>query len=315
MKGTIIRPKSHDEWLAHRTQGIGSSEVGTILGLNPFETPYQLWRRKKGFDPPKAENFAMKAGHYLEDAVSRFYADETHRDIIKRSAGDWIIYDPAMPYLRVSPDRLFWVDPTARKNEDNKGILECKTTQLTIDADNLPLHWFAQLQYQLGVAGYREGALAWLTMGREFGHKDIIFDEQFYTYLADQVTEYWERYIVGTEEPPAYNVDDVVVKYARHTDGKFIKANADVVAAAVRLKEVKQQIAELTQQKESAEATIKMAIGDAEGVQGDDGKVIATWKAGKDKAVFDTKRFAADHPEEYAEYITQKAAARTFLLK
>ena len=60
------------------------------LGLNPFETPYQLWRRKKGFDPPKAENFAMKAGHYLEDAVSRFYADETHRDIIKRSAGDWI---------------------------------------------------------------------------------------------------------------------------------------------------------------------------------------------------------------------------------
>ena len=114
------------------------------------------------------------------------------------------IYDPAMPYLRVSPDRLFWVDATARKNEDNKGILECKTTQLTIDADNLPLHWFAQLQYQLGVAGYREGALAWLTMGREFGHKDIIFDEQFYAYLADQITEYWERYIVGTEEPPPF---------------------------------------------------------------------------------------------------------------
>jgi predicted phage-related endonuclease len=184
-----------------------------------------------------------------------------------------------------------------------------------VDADNIPMHWFCQLQYQLHVAGYREGALAWLVSGREFGYKNIMHDEEFCEYLTDQIREFWERYIIGNEEPPAYNVDDVVVKYARHTDGKFIKANADVVAAAVRLKEVKQQIAELTQQKESAEATIKMAIGDAEGVQGDDGKVIATWKAGKDKAVFDTKRFAADHPEEYAEYITQKAAARTFLLK
>ena len=315
MKGTIIRPKSHDEWLAHRTQGIGSSEVGTILGLNPFETPYQLWRRKKGFDPPKAENFAMKAGHYLEDAVSRFYADETHRDIIKRSAGDWIIYDPAMPYLRVSPDRLFWVDAAARKNEDNKGILECKTTQLTIDADNLPLHWFAQLQYQLGVAGYREGALAWLTMGREFGHKDIIFDEQFYTYLADQVTEYWERYIVGTEEPPAYNVDDVVVKYAKHTDGKFITASADVIAATVRLKDINAQLNALKKEKDEMEASIKMAISDAEGLVDDTGKTIATWKAAKESQTFDTKRFSIEHPEEYAEYVVTKAGSRRFLLK
>ena len=315
MKGKIIRPASHDEWLKQREKGIGSSEVATILGLNPWDTPYMLWRRKKGLDAPKPQNFAMKAGHYLEDAVSRFYSDESGREIIKRSAGDWLIVDKDAPYLRVSPDRLFWVDATARKNEDNKGILECKTTQMSVDADNLPLHWFAQLQYQLGVAGYREGALAWLTMGREFGHKDIIFDEQFYTYLTEQITEYWERYIVGTEEPPAYNVDDVVVKYARHTDGKFIKANADVVAAAVRLKEVKQQIAELTRQKESAEATIKMAIGDAEGVTDDSGKVLATWKAGKDKATFDSKRFAIEHPEEYADYVVTKAGSRTFLLK
>lgn len=315
MKGLIIRPKNHDEWLAHRTQGIGSSEVGTILGLNPFETPYQLWRRKKGFDAPKVENFAMKAGHYLEDAVSRFYADETHRDIIKRSAGDWLIVDKNTPYLRVSPDRLFWIDQSAKHNEDNKGILECKTTQRTIDADDLPLHWFTQLQYQLGVAGYAEGALAWLTQGREFGYKNILFDATFFDYITEQVTEYWERYIIGNEEPAAYNVDDVVIKYARHTDGKFVKASADVVAASVRLKEIKSQLAELTKEKEAAEATIKMAIGDAEGITDDGGKVLATWKAGKDKSTFDSKRFAIDHPCEYAEYIVTKAASRTFLIK
>ena len=75
MATTIIRPANREEWLTHRQEGIGSSEVATILGLNPWETPYQLWRRKKGLDAPKEETFAMKAGHYLEDAVSMFWLD------------------------------------------------------------------------------------------------------------------------------------------------------------------------------------------------------------------------------------------------
>ena len=61
MSYTIIRPKDRNEWLEHRKSGIGSSEVATILGLNPWETPYQLWRRKVGLDEPKTETFAMSS--------------------------------------------------------------------------------------------------------------------------------------------------------------------------------------------------------------------------------------------------------------
>ena len=127
MNNVIIRPKSREEWLEHRKNGIGSSEVATIVGLNPWETPYQLWRRKLGLDPAKDETFAMKAGHYLEDAVAMFWHDETGREIIKRSAGDWIIANKERPYLQVSPDRTYWLTGMA-KNNTNKGILECKTT-------------------------------------------------------------------------------------------------------------------------------------------------------------------------------------------
>ena len=41
MSNTIIRPKDRNEWLELRKAGIGSSEVATIVGLNPWETPYQ----------------------------------------------------------------------------------------------------------------------------------------------------------------------------------------------------------------------------------------------------------------------------------
>ena len=59
MSNQVIRPKDSTERLKYRESGIGSSEVATIVGLNPWETPYQLWRRKKGLDPAKQENFAM----------------------------------------------------------------------------------------------------------------------------------------------------------------------------------------------------------------------------------------------------------------
>ena len=166
MSVTIIRPADRNEWLQHREQGIGSSEVATILGLNPWETPYQLWRRKKGLDKGKSETFAMKAGHYLEDAVSMFWHDETGRDIIKRSAGDWLMVNTEKPFMRVSPDRTYWLSGMPHNNA-NKGILECKTTQMRIDPDDLPKHWFCQVQYQLGVAEYvsrlaKSGQRVWL---------------------------------------------------------------------------------------------------------------------------------------------------------
>ena len=135
MSYTIIRPKDRNEWLEHRKSGIGSSEVATILGLNPWETPYQLWRRKVGLDEPKTETFAMKAGHYLEDAVAQFWHDDTGREIIKSSAGDWLIRNNERPYLQVSPDRTYWL-AGEKKNASNKGVLECKTTQMKISADD-----------------------------------------------------------------------------------------------------------------------------------------------------------------------------------
>lgn len=62
MSNIVIRPKDRAEWLEYRKDGIGSSEVATILGLNPWETPYQLWRRKKGLDAPKdSTKFDAKA--------------------------------------------------------------------------------------------------------------------------------------------------------------------------------------------------------------------------------------------------------------
>lgn len=313
MSNTIIRPKDRAEWLKHREQGIGSSEVSTIVGLNPWETPYQLWRRKLGIDPPQQENFAMKAGHYLEDAVAQFWHDETGRDIIKASAGDWLIVSDAHPYMRVSPDRTYWLDEG--RSPSNKGILECKTTQMAIvDSEDIPKHWFCQVQYQLGVAELEHGSLAWLCAGREFGYKDLNFVPDFFAWLCEEVNRFWTDNILGKQEPTAANVQDVMLKYNRHTDGKIIEIDDEVFNAYSDLKDLKKQLAALEERKDTLEGRIKLAFGDAEAISYG-GDTIATWKAPKPSRKFDAKAYQKDHADLCEPYMLETQGARRFLLK
>lgn len=313
MACTIIRPKDRQEWLHLRGFGIGSSEVGTILGVNPWETPLQLWRRKMGIDPPKEENFAMRAGHYLEDAVSKFFADETDAQIIKSSAGDWLMVDTDKPYLRVSPDRTFWL-PTDKRNEENKGILECKTTRMSVDGDYLPKSWYCQLQYQLHVSGYKHGALAWLVHGSDFDYRKVTYDANFCGWMIEEVDKFWHDNILGKQEPAPITAEDVILQSPSHTIGKTIVATDELLQHLSRLRALREDIKTNEGEAKEIEDALKIAMGDAEALT-HAGKTLVTWKASRETKKFDSKRFAEEHPDMYNDYTTTQPGSRRFLIK
>lgn len=309
----VIRCKDRSEWLKGREGGIGSSEVATIMGVNPYETPYQLWRRKKGLDGPKEENFFMRAGHYLENAVACFYADETGVEIIKRSAEDFLIVNDSRDYLRVSPDRTFWLPNMAHSN-DNKGILECKTTQMSIDADSIPQSWFCQLQYQLGTAEMNQGALAWLTQGREFGYQNYDFDPDFFAFMLEECDRFWTDYIIGDAEPESASVEDIMLRSPRSAAGKSLEATEDISDLVVKLLEAKDAESKASELVYELTEKLKLFMGDAESLTYR-GITLATWKSGKDSSKFDAAKYAADHPELVKSYMKTAPGQRRFLLK
>lgn len=311
MTRTRLQFKDRKEWLGARTQGIGASEAATVVGLNPYETPYQLWRRKMGLDAPKDETFAMKFGHYAEDAVARFFSDEAGVKVIDSSAPDFMFIDKSKPFLRVSPDRLYWL-PDMPKNDDNKGILECKTTQKQIDADDLPKTWFCQLQMNLGVANYTKGALAWLSQGREFDYVNVDFNADFYGWLSGEIEKFWVDNIQGKKEPDIVSVDDVLKKFARPNDGKTVEASEEVWAHVLKLREARKALAELEEQAKISEDAIKMFLSDADTLTRA-GEPLVTWRSST-SARLDTKAFKADHADLYAKY-AKESVSRRFLLK
>lgn len=64
---------THEDWLAERRKGIGGSDIATILGLNKWKSPLQLFLEKTG--KVQAEDLSDKEviywGNVLEDVVAK----------------------------------------------------------------------------------------------------------------------------------------------------------------------------------------------------------------------------------------------------
>ena len=276
-KPIIIKPKDHAEWLAAREKGIGASDVGAILGLSPFETPFSLWLKKTHQVEPEPENEAMLMGHLMEEVVVKRWEMETGEKAIKASAADIIYVHPEYDYLRATPDRIV---------RGRKKLLECKTTVTNIDADELPPHWIAQVIYQQYVTGIHDADLAWLVSGRYFGYAHIPYDAEFAEFIVKKVKEFWNENVLGGKEPDAISVSDFALKGS--DPGTTIEADVDLYAKVLSLRTL--NIAHSAQENEieSYKDAIKLFMGEKESLTYE-GQVLATWKSGAKSRTFRLK--------------------------
>ena len=277
MKPRIIKPADHEEWLAEREKGIGASEVGAILGLSPFETPFSLWLKKTKQVMPEPENLAMKMGHLLEGIVAQLWEEATGEKVIKASAADIIYVHPEHDYMRATPDRIV---------RGRKKLLEIKTTVTNIDEDDLPAHWISQCVFQMYVTGIHDCDLAWLVSGRYFGYAHVPYDEEFAEFIANAVTEFWNESVLGGKEPELISVADFAMKGSE--PGKTVEADKEAVRNIISLRNLNATIGEMEEDAETLKDSIKLYMGEAETIMYE-GKPLATWKSGAKSRTFRLK--------------------------
>lgn len=316
MSYKVIRPKTHEEWLEQRFYGIGSSEAGTIMGVNKFDTPYKLWRRKTGIDGPIPGNEAMELGHHMEDAVATMFAQHAGVEIQESSKGDWIAVDTRHSHRRVSPDRIFFY-PGEAHTRKNQHILECKTTSVAVDPDDIPAYWYCQLQYQMGVMGVQSGALGWITSSPRlhFDWVKIEFNEPFFKALVEAIDNFWNVNVQQGIAPEDQNSDDTLLRCPRTEEGEVLEADEQLIDDYNGLKQVTASIKALEETKAVLEDNLKRAMGTAESLVTPGGTVLAQWKNTKESQRFNPKAFQAADPEGYAKYIETIPGGRRFTVK
>ena len=130
------------EWHEARADSLGGSEIGTIMGLNPWESAYALWAKKTGkIENPPLTNWAVRFGQAFEEPILKLWAEE-HPEYEVFVTGTY--QDCEYPWLHANPDAL------ARHRKTGEWlVVEVKTARTSFEA--LPANYEAQVRHYMMV--------------------------------------------------------------------------------------------------------------------------------------------------------------------
>lgn len=308
--------ENYHQWLENRSSNItiGSSDIPSILGVNKYSTPYELWLIKMGLKENKDNKF-MFAGRHLEQAVANMFKEMTGHNILEGSEKYIVYYDDEKSFLSASPDReiklSYFTDeyPEEEYSLDDIGILECKTTQENIT--DIPDYWYFQVQYQLAITGHKFAFIAYLIRGVDFAYKFIKRNEEVIKFVKEVAIEFYEKYIVTQTPPP---IEDVKIYEIISTKDKEIEAKEDILDIYFKLKELNTELKYLEKKRDEYQSIIKEYMKDSE-LLTKDGKVLVSWKLTSSSKVFDSKRFLLEYPDLYNKFLVSTPPQRRFYVK
>lgn len=287
------------EQLERRKSGLGGSEVATILNLNPYKSPYQLWLEKTGRVEPEdiSDRFAVKRGNDMEALVAKWFSEETGETVHRVNA---TLTNDEHPYL------LGHID---RRIVGKKEGLECKTANWRMAAkfgdsgtDDVPPYYLIQCVHYMIVTGYRVWHLA-ADLGGEFRIYRIEYDEELANHVARTAHEWWERHIVNDEPPEATDPADLDLQYPHGDPDVAVEALSDVKMLHEELCSLQDALKELKDNDAAIRAKMKAAMGEATALVFE-GRNLATWRSQKRRS-FNSKSFKADYPDLHAEYTNE----------
>lgn len=316
----IILPEcaGREAWLAARTEGIGGSEIGALIGVSEYETPFSVWNTKKRGGKDLSGVPAVEWGHRWEDVVGAKTAEEI--GLVSRFAGGlWA--DREKLFLRVTPDRF----ATKPRSWRALGVIECKTSgdddewesgSITPGGQgtgHAPLSYQAQIQWQMGILGLRKGWLGCYVSNRsrDFYVVEVDFDREWFREMADEAERLWVVNILG-DEPPMHDL--------RHpkTEELMKMLHPSVVRPSVDLPDdADEWLADFTRAKREAEEAnsrlneiknyFRMMVGDAGAGYLRDRKVVSYPEVTSSR--IDVEALKRDHPE-VAQAVTVQSSYR-----
>lgn len=184
------------EWHAERSKGIGGSEVGTILGLNPWESAYALWAKKTGKIPSQIEeNWAIRFGKAFEDPILQLWQEE-HPEWDVFTTGTYA--DENCSFRHANPDAL-----ARHKGTGEWMIVEVKTSRNTWD--DVPPAYVAQVLHYMGVMKIQRGVIV-AVAGMTWNEYEVPFDEDMIDHQNTAIASFWNS--VQDDIRPAWDGSD-----------------------------------------------------------------------------------------------------------
>lgn len=306
---------SRDTWLTVRKGGIGSSDAGAAVGLNPYQSQLELWMVKTGRDgnlpkiDPNDETSPMYWGTLLEPIVAAHYTRRTGHRVRKINA---VLQHPDIPWMLANIDREVMGVADVQ-------ILECKTAGefgARLWRDGVPEYVQLQVQHQLAVTNKVAADVCVLICGQEIRIYRIERDDALIARLIELEYQFW-RYVETDTQPPADGSDsaDIALRCLYpHDSGNTLDLTHDsaMSAAFADLLTIRDEIANRAKVAEELKQRIQQCLGDASRALFETGDV--SWKRSKDGLGIDMEALLTDQPDLVQHYPLIKPGSRRFLI-
>lgn len=281
------------EWLAARRHGLGASDVAAVLGFSHYTTPWQVWAEKTDTRRPEdLPSAAAELGIALEPWLLEQAAVLLGQPVVRT---DHQLYaHPQHAWRLCSPDGTTLTGP----------LVQCKTGGLASgwgtprgwEDDGTPLGYELQTRWEMHVMDRPRVEIIALIAGLGLIRRTIVRDLSIESDLVAQVSDWYERHIIGGVEPPLGGTDNeaLAALYPR-SDGTVVDldgTNALELWSAYRDAHGREKAAK--SDKEAAGAGLKALMRDHQYGRLD-GHLLCTW--GEKQGAVDWPRLVADLAE------------------
>lgn len=305
-----------DQWLEVRKGGIGSSDAGAAVGLNPYKSQLQLWMEKTGRDAnlPKAdpndETSPMYWGTLLEPIVAAHYTKRTGNRVRRINA---VLQHPSEPWMLANIDREVM-------GADDVQILECKTAGINgarLWRDGVPEYVQLQVMHQLAVTGKQAADVAVLIGGQELRVHRIERDEVQIAQLIELERRFW--HLVEQDLAPQADGSDSAETALRalypQDSGQTLDLSGDLVMSGAfsDLLAVRQVLRTQAALEAQLKQRIQQRMGEGTRAVFETGAV--TWKRSQDSRVLDAERLCREEPELASCFMNDKPGSRRFVME
>lgn len=266
------------EQLAMRRTRVGASEIGALLGIDPYKSAFDVFLGKNLPQAQTGEDH-RSWGLDMEPSILGFHVRKRGYKLLDPPGS---LAHPAFP-LVCTPDALaVAADGTVAlqaKNDQGYGQTEWGDPE----SDDAPMLYLAQATVEIGVLlakGYDvvRDELVVSIRGAPPVAYPVKFDADLFGSLADVAAKFVRDHLETGKPPegaPAEQAEYIRRRYANHGE-QLLEATPELEELVRRVRERKAEVKLAEGALLICENNLKAAIGEAQGIAG-----LCTWKLQK----------------------------------
>lgn len=265
-----------DEQRIKRREGLGASDSAIIMGYSSYKTPFQLYLEKTGAvaDDEDKSTEQQYWGNAIEPLIIQRFSEENNVQVVFPDTA----YHPQYPFLFANLDgfcpSINAVVEAKCANSFQRKEWDCHHT------DGIPLAYLIQIAKQCMIVDAKIGYCAVLFGGNEYVQFAYNRDAALEDMILKADLQFW-KCVQERIEPDPVNTNDCRLKYNKPITDKTIEATFKTSNAYVLLTNLKLQLKQHTDREDDLKMQLMSYMGNAEYLVGQEGDILATWKANK----------------------------------